>query len=304
MARAINTAIKRAILRLLQRRGYLLIRQTDYAKLLAGVPSSGTAPPRPVAAETVAAPAPPAFRSDPAQTLEVEKFVEKMRAIMGADAPEHTAALFVAIRYLVEKAVPGDLIDCNEGSTTNLAIIAAALMTFGDTSRRLIMFDVSGDASHRAESELPLWGADTSDPLDDHTARLLQHVEAKTISLPKEITATGYPSGNVSVLRYPVDTADRARAIAYLGLIADTYDSNRATMRALLPTVSGGGIIAVEGTDELRASQPGCVQHQIDAVDQYQREAGTILSFWHPTAKFRIAVNDRSTRKNDQTNAT
>jgi hypothetical protein len=58
--------------------------------------------------------------------------------------------------------------------------------------------------------------------------------------------------------------------------------------------VSSGGVLAVKGSDELRPSQPGCVQHRVDAVAQYLAKSGIPLSFWYPAADFRIAVVGRS----------
>ena len=215
--------------------------------------------------------------------------MQRARGIVGDNLPAHAPALFNSAHYLVKNRVPGDVIACGDGSATNLTLLAIAFMMLDDASRRLVLFDISGDASHRPDTELPLWGIDTSDISDLQTARLVKKVAAQK-PLPQELAATHYPQNNINVVHYPVDTIDLSRSIAYLSLIADSYDSNRAAIGTLLPRVQSGGIIAVEGTSELRASHPGCVQHRVDAVEQYLRKAPTKLEFWHATDRYRVAI--------------
>lgn len=303
MDQAIITPIKRAILRLLARRGYVLVKQGDYAGLVARANSANAPapppPPTPKPVEPAVPPPPPEFVSAAGSDRDhdVERFLERAHAVLGGPAPAHAAALFLSLRYLSAARVPGDIIDCGDGSPTNLALAALALVALADTSRRLVMFDISGDASHRAEIELPLWGSDTSDLSDDRLAELAHQIEAPK-ALPKELAASGYPLENLRVVRYPADAMDLSRPIAYLGLIADSYDANRAAVRALFPRVTADGVVAVEGTNELRASQPGCVQRLVDAVEQYLAEARTPLEFWRAADRFRVAIKHPSSKTN------
>lgn len=289
MVRAIAGPVKRAILQVLQSRGYVLVRQKDYASMAARLSVVGA---ETASAESAsrASPLPPGFAADTAQATEIEGFLKRAQEVIGSSPPPRAAAIFIAARHLVKNRVPGDVVDCSDGATTNLALLATALSTLGDTSRHLIMFDVSGDATHRPDFELPLWGIDTSDLSDGRSAEFARRIAPAT-PLSKELVATGYPRENMRVAHYPVDAIDLSRPIAYLGLIADSYDSNRAAIRALFPRVSSNGIIAVEGAGELRPSQAGCVQHQIDAVERYLAEYGRKLAFWRATARFRAAIN-------------
>lgn len=300
MLRAIASPIKRAILQLLQSHGYVLVKQADYARMAARAaisgaePLPGSEPPEPESS----APPPPEFASDAAQALEIEGFLKRAQNVIGGRVPAHATAVFIAARHLVRNRVPGDVLDCGDGAVTNLALMATALTILGDTSRPLTMFDVSADAQHRPDSDLPLWGIDTSDLSDARSAEFARHIDPAT-PLPKELVAAGYPRENIRVAHYPINVIDPSRPIAYLGLIADSYDSNRAAVRALLPAVSPGGIIAVEGTDELRESRSGCVQHQIDAVEQYLVKFRTKLVFWRAATRFRIAINHSAHNKKE-----
>lgn len=288
MLRVLAAPIKPVVLRLIHSRGYVVLRQTDFANLLARVNSVQPAPaPAPQVQQESGPPPPPSeLVSDPA---DVEGFMRRARSIIGDNLPAHASAIFSSAHYLVKNRVSGDVIACSDGSAANLTLLAIALMMLDDPSRRLVLFDVSGDASHRPDTELSLWGIDTSDISDPQIARLVKKVVAQQ-PLPQKLAATHYPHEKINVVHYPVDTIDLSRSIAYLSLVADSYDSNRAAIGALLPRVKNGGIVAVEGAGELRASHPGCVQHQVDAVEQYLRKAPIKLEFWHATDRFRLAI--------------
>lgn len=290
MLRVIVSPIKLAFLRLLHSRGYVVLKQTDFASLLARVNSVQPAPVQPAPqAQHDPGPSPPPPPSElVSDAANVEGFMQRARGIIGDTVPPYAPALYNSARYLVENGVSGDVIACSDGSATDLSLLAIAFMMLDDASRRLVLFDVSGDASHRPDTELPLWGIDTSDISDPQTARFAKTIAAQK-PLPQELVAT-YPENKIKVLHYPVDTMDLSRSIAYLSLVADSYDSNRAAIGALLPRVKNDGIIAVEGAGELRTSLPGCVQHQIDAVEQYLRQAPIKLEFWHATDRFRVAI--------------
>lgn len=293
MVRTTALAISRGILQLLQSRGYVLVRQPAHANMTPRADHAIALPSAPAELFQPApsAPAaPPEFVSGPVQAGEIEDFLKRARSAIGGEAPVHATAVFISARHLLKNRVPGDVVDCGDGSTTNLTLMATALAMLGDVSRRLIMFDVSGDASHRPELELPLWGMDTSDLIDPRTAKFARTPDAAR-PLPKELVETGYPHERIHILHYPIDVIDLSQPTAYLGLVADSYDSNRAAIRALFPTVCKGGIIAVEGTNELRRKQPGCVQYQIDAVSQYLTGTTAVLEFWRPTPRFRLAIN-------------
>ncbi len=104
----------------------------------------------------------------------------------------------------------------------------------------------------------------------------------------------------IFVVRYPVDTIDLTRPIAFLGLSAETYEANRAAVRTLAPRVSTGGVIAVEGNERTpRAAIPGCVQHHLDAVAEFLKARGSDLPFWQVTDEYRLAVKSRPFAQQD-----
>src|SRR5262249_19958807 len=198
-------------------------------------------------------------------------------------------AIACAMRHLTRARCPGDIVDCGEGVPEVLAVVGACLVALGETSRRLVLFDITSDFRHRPDTSVPLWGTDY-----DLVAGRRPRPQPQKRVLPDVLVASGYPAERIFVARYPVDVIDLARPVAFLGLTAETYDANRAAIRTLAPRVANGGVIAVEGNaDTPRAAVPGCVQHNLDAVAEFLKAHRTELPFWQVTGEYRLGVKSR-----------
>jgi O-methyltransferase len=198
-------------------------------------------------------------------------------------------AIYCAVRHLTRARIPGDIVDCGEGEPEALAVIGACLVALGETSRRLVLFDITSDFRHRPETIVPLWGSDY-----DLMAGRRPRPQRQEQVLPDVLIASGYPAERIFVARYPVDVIDLARPVAFLGLTAETYEANRAAIRTLAPRVTIGGVIAVEGNEHTpRAAVPGCVQHHLDAVAEFLKAHRTELPFWQATGEYRVGVKSQ-----------
>ena len=187
-------------------------------------------------------------------------------------------ALYSAVRYLTDIGIVGDVVDCGYGATATLVALATAFRHFGDVSRRLILFDTTADPLHRADTELELWGTDR----DLLSASVSSPRRQKPEPAPPAITATGYPSENVSVSRYPREPIAPSGPVAFLGLTSETYESNRAAIASFFPLLCRGGVVAVEG-DALDTTR-------LDAVGDFLRSKGISLFFVQVARNYRIGV--------------
>jgi hypothetical protein len=334
-----TTVLKRLILRSLDRRGYVLLRKAEYDRMKTGAARSNVGPmAQAPAAEPMLAsaggiptpseiapplapataspgdgeiaptppPSPPAtpdsalglLRPSPATEsnlhLEFERACGRLKDKLTLPLNQ-ALAIYRAVRYLTRTRVPGDIVDCGEGIPEVLAVVAASLAALGEMNRRLVLFDVTSDFQHRPETDVPLWGTDY-----DLISVQRPPPRPKERVLPDVLAASGYPGDRIFVVRYPVDTIDLTRPIAFLGLSAETYEANRAAVRTLTPRVSIGGVIAVEGNEHTpRAAIPGCVQHHLDAVAEFLKTNETELLFWQATAEYRLGVKSRPFAEQD-----
>jgi hypothetical protein len=330
--------LKRLILRSLDRSGYVLLKKAEYDRPAStpapsNAPSPGDAPdpepisaaadPIPISPEIAPTVAPTAIPVDvgptpvpsPPEPLSIPPLPPSPVKEFAADSTlqadferalgalkdkltlplNQILAIYCAVRHLAEARIPGDIVDCGEGVPDALAVVAASLVALGETSRRLVLFDITSDFRHRPEADVPLWGTDY-----DLASAQRPPPRAKERVLPDVLAASGYPDDGIFVVRYPVDTIDLTRPIAFLGLSAETYEANRAAVRTLAPRVSTGGVIAVEGNEHTpRAAIPGCVQHHLDAVAEFLKARGSDLPFWQVTDEYRLAVKSRPFAQQD-----
>ncbi len=287
------TSIKRLILSLLQERGYVLLKLPEYVDLTmrAESPKAVVETARSPLVQQISHPTGPAPADfgdllDPVLGAEVQAFAQRARAIVGQE-PAHAPAIYMALRYLTKVGVKGDIVDCGEGAPTMLVLAALALNMLGARERRLVLFDVTADPSHFPELEMTMWGSDSSDYLDGLRSGHKTAVPHGR-PVPAPLAATGYPPSDIVVARYPADTIDLSRPIAFLSLTSETYEANQAAIRALIPRLSRGGVLLVEGATGPRPSQLGCVQHGSDAVKDYLGDHK--MEFWQATEVYRLAV--------------
>lgn len=248
-------SLKRPLLRLIERFGYVVLKNSDYQRLL-GTPQAGSSGALNIARIAQSRPPPRGAESLPRPVLR---------------------ALSSACSDLRRSRVEGDIVDCGDGSPANLTAIASALAGVGDTARRLILLDVSVDPAHRAKAELGLWGADV-EPM----AFRRRGSPRAGCPLPPELAGLPYPSDKIAVLRYPKLPVEISGPIALLSLTAENYPANRLWIRRLLPLVADGGFVAVAEA----APRPG----GRDAVEQAVAELGIALSFHTVTGTYRLGT--------------
>jgi hypothetical protein len=233
-------SFKTAVLRLIERCGYVVLKSADHQRLI-GLQHAAGRQSRPQTIATPAGNTPPAeggFAPGGAA-------MPQPRSASKAEGPRSLLrqALTAACGELQRAGIAGDVVTCGDGSPASLALIGAALAALRETSRRLILLDVSVDPTHRAETELELWGADI-DPLAPSRPKAARAPRP----LPPELAALPYPAANIVVLHYP-RLPDAIRGpIAFLSLTNERYPANQAWIRRLLPLVADHGFVAVEGT--------------------------------------------------------
>jgi O-methyltransferase len=299
--------VKRLILRTLADLGYVVLKRPDYERLLAATVPAMTAgdltarvspmtpgdssPPVPsvtggYASVETAPPAP----GDGGQASPLEPDFQRFYDALDDQSSlplMHVHAVYCALRYLTKAKIPGDVVECGNGSGEALAIAGAALVALGDTSRALILFDVSGDPTHRAETELVLWGGPGR--LLSSGERPVERRSRKPGWLPPELLVSGYPRERIRIVYAPTKALDASWPVAFLGLTAESYPANRAAIRSLVPRVSIGGIIAVDANPWIR-SPHDAVWFPQDAVTEILDEQGIPVLLQRVTSTYRIGV--------------
>jgi len=159
-------------------------------------------------------------------------------------------AFYKAIAYVVQNNIPGDIIECGVWNGGQILLAAHALLHFGDTSRRLYLYDTfegmpkpeTVDVDYAGNSALRHWEALTS--------------EGKTWGfggtedMVKEVVfRAGYPEDKFVFVKGMVEDTMPAilpERISILRLDTDLYRSTYHELVHGYPRLSSGGVLIVD----------------------------------------------------------
>lgn len=207
----------------------------------------------------------------------------------GVEAPW---ALYRAIEFLVREDIPGDIVECGVWSGGSMLLAAYALMHFGDTSRRIWLYDTFAgvpkpetvDAFGDGARVLPTW---------EHYQQIgrrwgyggtQEHVR-------EVVYSSGYTAENFVFVEGPVEDtlpATRPEVISLLRLDTDLYRSTYHELVHLYPLLSPGGILILDDYGGFQGVQV--------AVDQYFTEISQPVFLARINAGVRLAVKPGYTK--------
>jgi len=159
-------------------------------------------------------------------------------------------ALYKAIAYVVKSNIPGDIMECGVWNGGSILLAAHALLHFGDTSRRLYLYDTfegmpkpqEVDVDNTGNSALKHWEALTS--------------EGKTWGyggseeMVKEVVfSAGYPQDRFVFVKGMVEDTIPAtipERISILRLDTDFYSSTYHELVHCYPLLSSGGVLIID----------------------------------------------------------
>lgn len=165
--------------------------------------------------------------------------------------PHRLYALCEAVRYVVERRVPGDIVECGVWKGGSMLAVARTLNGLGDTSRDLWLYDTftgmtsptPGDVRHDGASAAQL--LEESSPGDAEGIWTVANEDA----VRRVIARAGYPAHRTHFVRGRVEDTipdvapDR---IAALRLDTDWYESTRHELDHLYGRISPGGVLVLD----------------------------------------------------------
>ena len=201
----------------------------------------------------------------------------------GVEAPW---ALYQSIEYIVRNRIPGDIVECGVWSGGSMLLAAHALLHFGDTSRRIYLYDTFAGMP-RPDAIDARWDGVPALPTWEHHQRnggrwgfggTQDHVRDVVLS-------SGYPEEKFVFVEGMVEDtlpATRPEQISLLRLDTDLYRSTYHELVHLYPLLSVGGILII---DDYGAFQGARV-----ATDQFIEENRLPLFLSRIDGSVRLAV--------------
>ncbi len=194
--------------------------------------------------------------------------------------------LYTAVEYIVTNNIPGDIVECGVWRGGSVMLAAMALAHFGDTSRKIHLFDTFDgvpepdpiDVDWNGTSPHPVWKQHKEQgtkwgyggPLEDVRNNLQQ---------------TGYPEENFTFVKGMVEETlpDAApQDIALLRLDTDLYRSTAHELKTLYPKLAIGGVLIIDDY--------GYYQGVRKAVDEFLEQGQAKILLNRIDASVRVGV--------------
>ena len=148
-------------------------------------------------------------------------------------------SLYEAVRYIVAKGIKGDFVECGVFFGGASMLIAKTLLSIGDTSRALWLYDsFQGFVGEQAKDDVTWYGDSIKTRFPDFDTIAMDNV-----------TSTGYPVERIRLVKGDVEktaVGNQNGDIALLRLDTDTYHSTKAELEHFFPKLVQGGVLIVD----------------------------------------------------------
>ncbi|MGZ4480525.1 MAG: TylF/MycF/NovP-related O-methyltransferase [Nocardioidaceae bacterium] len=187
-------------------------------------------------------------------------------------SPEKLNALILALRYVHQHGIPGDVVECGVWRGGSMQAVARTLLELGDASRDLYLFDTFEGMPPPTEEDRRQDGRSAADLLSAHDKDAGIWAVATLDDVQQGMAGVPYPAEKVHYVKGLVEETVPAEApeqIAILRLDTDWYASTKHELTHLYPRLSPGGVLLIDDY--------GWWQGSRKAVDEFLDETGARL---------------------------
>ena len=163
--------------------------------------------------------------------------------------PVRLATLVQAVTHIVKNGIPGDIAECGVWRGGSMVAIARTLLSLGDTSRRLFLYDTFEGMTEPTVRDQDFAGHSAAAQLDRDAPRTGVWAFASFEDVRANLLATGYPIDRIVFVPGRVEVTIPATlpgALALLRLDTDWYESTRHELVHLYPLLSQLGLLIID----------------------------------------------------------
>jgi O-methyltransferase len=182
-------------------------------------------------------------------------------------------ALIQATRHVAKYEIPGDIVECGVWRGGSMQAAARTLLSCGDTSRDLYLFDTYEGMPPPSEADVRL--ADGS-PAEQLLASAQPDSKVWAVATLDDVqtgfATVPYPDTQVHFVKGLVEDTipdEAPEQIAILRLDTDWYESTRHELEHLYPRLSPGGVLLIDDYGYWQGSRK--------AVDEFIEKTGARL---------------------------
>jgi O-methyltransferase len=197
---------------------------------------------------------------------------------------EKLFALVVAVRYVVDQGIPGDVVECGVWRGGSMQAIARVLAARGATDRELHLFDTFEGMPPPTEEDVQHGGPPAAELLATRPRTAKVWAIADLEDVKTGMAQVDYPAERIhyhpGLVEETIPDAAPQR-IALLRLDTDWYASTKHELEHLYDRVPSGGVVVIDDYDYWEGSRK--------AVDEFVARTGARLLL-APMGSGRIAI--------------
>jgi O-methyltransferase len=184
--------------------------------------------------------------------------------------------LYNAVKYVVERNIPGDIVECGVWRGGSSMLAALTLLEIGATQRLLYLYDTYEGMTEPTEHDVDFKGNTAQELLnaeqnhDDDQDNIWAYASIDIVR--RNLFSTGFAEDQMMLIKGPVEETipeTMPDQISILRLDTDWYASTYHELVYLYPKLAPGGVLIIDDYGHWNGSRK--------AVDQYFSENDAIL---------------------------
>jgi hypothetical protein len=181
-------------------------------------------------------------------------------------SPDRIFALVQAIRYVTNAGIPGSIVEAGVWRGGSAMAAAIELMTHGDQTRDLYLYDTYEGMSEPTKEDLDFRGqaADSQLASSEKSTNSQIWAYSPIEEVRQNLLSTGYPGEKLHFIKGKVEDTipgEIPDQIALLRLDTDWYESTKHEMEHLYPRLVSGGVLILDDYGHWQGAR--------QAVDEY-----------------------------------
>jgi len=212
------------------------------------------------------------------------EIVESVRPFTYTD-DTRVAALMYAVGYITEHEIPGNIAECGVWRGGSMMAVARALMSHGDSSRHLYLYDTFEGMSEPTEHDKRFSGESAKLLLDREPVGTGVWCLASIEDVRTNMLSTGYPEEKVHFIKGKVEETLPSvlpDQLALLRLDTDWYESTKHELIHLFPLLDSRGLLIIDDYGHWQGARK--------ATDEYFSEHKLNLYLHRVDYSCRVAV--------------
>jgi len=212
----------------------------------------------------------------------IDQFAPYTMTVLRGIEPSYS--LYKAVQYVVKNKIPGDFVECGVWRGGSVILIALALAHFGDTDRKIFLYDTFTGMTKPDEKDVDWDGLNLQKKWEkDQNTKWGYGGNLEEVR--NNVYASNYPKDNFVFVEGPVEQSlpeTKPENCALLRLDTDWYASTYHELVHLYPILSSGGILIIDDYGWCRGART--------ATNQYIKENKLNLFLSRIDESVRLAV--------------